>query len=56
MGFWSIGSRVDVVNADEVVLDEDFSILWLGNGYIGLVLQDVNATCLLNQDCFHGLW
>ena len=32
------GLRVDVVDANEIVLDEDLAFFGLGNGQVGLVL------------------
>jgi hypothetical protein len=50
------GSRVNVVDADELVLDEHLAVLGLRNGSVRLVLQDVCSARLLNDDGFHGLW
>lgn len=47
--------RVDVVDADEVVLHEDLAFGGLGDGEVGAVLQDLDAASLLNKDALHGL-
>ena len=50
------GLRVDVVDADEVVLDEDFALFGFGDWEVGLVLQDLCSSSLFHQYPLHGLW
>lgn len=48
--------RVNKVDANVLVLDEQFTLLDLGHGQVGLVLEDVDATGLFDDDAGHGLW
>jgi hypothetical protein len=48
--------RVDVVDADVLVLDEYFTLLRFRHWNIGLVLQDICSASLFDQDGLHGLW
>lgn len=45
--------RVYVVDADEVVFDEDFTLLGRWDWKVGLVLEDFCSSGLLDQDAFH---
>jgi len=57
---WLVYTRaevgVDVVDADELVLDQDLAFLGLWNRYISLVLQDFRSTGLLDVHGLHSLW
>ena len=48
-------SRVDVVDADELVLDEDLAFLDLRHRDILLVLQNLRPTSLLDPHSLHRL-
>lgn len=49
------GLRVNVVDADELVLYEDLAFFGCGDGEVGLVLEDFDAAGFLDQDTLHGL-
>lgn len=50
-----INLRINVVDADEVVLHEDLALLGDGHGEVGQVLEDFGAAGLHDQDALHGL-
>ena len=54
-GFGRGDIRVDVINANEVVLDEDFALFWSRNWQVGLVFKNLDTSSLLNENPFHGL-
>ena len=45
--------RVYVVDANVVILDEDFSFLGLWDWEIGLIFEDFDTACLLDDDALH---
>ena len=45
---------VDVIDADEVVLDEDFTFFWGRYREIGFVLEDFCAAGFLYENAVHG--
>lgn len=47
--------RVNVVDADEFVADEDFAVLELGDGQVGFPVELVDAAGFLDEDARHGL-
>jgi hypothetical protein len=47
-------SRVDEVDADIVVLDQDLAFFGLRDGQVSLVLQDLSAAVLLHDHTLHG--
>ena len=47
--------RVYVVDADYLVLDEEFSLFWRRDWEVGPVLQHLDTASLLNENAFHGL-
>jgi hypothetical protein len=47
--------RVDVVDANEIVLDQDLAFFWGRNWEVSPILKDLNTTSLLNEDSIHGL-
>lgn len=48
--------RVDVIDANELVLDEYFAFFGLWHGDIGFVLQDLCSARRLNHNTLHRLW
>ena len=46
--------RVDVVYAYEVIFDEDFAFFGDWNWEVDFILKDIDATCVFDQDAFHG--
>ena len=46
--------RVNVIDADELVLDEKLPFLGLRDGQVGAVLEDFGAARLLDEDAPHG--
>jgi len=51
---WRLILRVDEVDADVVVLDQDLAFFGLRDGEVGLVLQDLGAAVLLHDHSLHG--
>ena len=47
--------RVDVIDTNEVVLDQDFAFFRGRDWQICFVFQDFNTSCLLDENSFHGL-
>lgn len=47
--------RIDVVDANELILNQYLSLFWYGNGEVSPVLKHVYASCLLYDHTFHGL-
>lgn len=47
--------RVNVVDADEFVADEDLAVLELGDGKVGFPVELVDAAGFLDEDARHGL-
>jgi hypothetical protein len=45
--------RVNVVNPDEFILDQDFSFFWCWDWKVGLVLEDFCSTRLIHDYAFH---
>jgi hypothetical protein len=42
--------RVDIIDADKCILDENFAILKLGKRQVSLVLKHFSAASLVNTD------
>lgn len=47
--------RVDVIDADELVLHKHLAVLRLRDREIFLILQNLWSTCFLNHHTLHGL-
>ncbi|KAH0357952.1 hypothetical protein KCU83_g316, partial [Aureobasidium melanogenum] len=53
---WGLRIRIDVVDTDIVVLDQNLAVLWLGHCQVCLVLQNLSPTSFLDDDTLHCLW
>ncbi len=47
--------RVDVIDANEVVLDQNLAFCGCWDWKVSFILQDFDTACLLNQNAAHGL-
>jgi hypothetical protein len=46
--------RVDVIDTNEVVLDQNLAFFWCRNWQVRLILQHFDAACLFDKDTAHG--
>jgi hypothetical protein len=46
--------RVDEVDANVIILDQDLAFFGLGNGEVGLILQDLSTAILLHDHALHS--
>ena len=47
---------INVIDANEVVLDEELAFFGGRDRQIGFVLEDFGSAGLFNEDAFHRLW
>ena len=45
--------RVDVIDTNEVVLDQDLTFFWCRDWEIGFILQDLDAACFIDEHTPH---
>ncbi len=46
-------ARVDVIDTNEVVLDQNLAFFWCWNWEVGFILQDFDTACFLDENTAH---